>query len=36
MDMDGALNDRVWRVDVHHIEDGLDNLVTSNPKDRCA
>jgi len=35
MDMDSALDDRVRRVSVHHIEQRMDNLVTSNPKYRC-
>src|SRR5882724_4714933 len=34
MNVHGALNHRVWRVGVHHIEDRMNYLIALDPQER--
>src|SRR5438552_12993163 len=34
MNVHGALNHRVWRIGVHHVEDGMNYLIALDPEER--
>ena len=36
MNVHGALNHRVWRVGVHHVEYRMNSLVALDPQERCS
>jgi len=36
MNLHGAMNNRVWRVGVHHVDDRMNYLIALDPKERRA